>query len=167
MTVRNQIYNEDGSNSDEYIEKIIRGTATPARDLSKPKKGRSALIEEAGSNSENSDADPFESHNPEEPKSKGPSESNRNSLMSLKPEFDYCETNRADNNNFRLEIPSAAENDFKKQTDYGQLSVCHKNDFALYLVSKVYPWRDECLGFLTYNDILKIESTSRAIRDVS
>jgi hypothetical protein len=87
--------------------------------------------------------------------------------MSMKPEYDFCETNRADNNNFRLEIPSAAENAFKKPNEYGKLSTCGKNDFALYLVSKVYPWRDECLGFLTYNDIIKLESTSRAIREVS
>ena len=63
MTVRQQIYDENDSNSDEYIEKIIRGTTTPARDLKKPR-GRERqhetnLIVEAGSQSENSDEEPF------------------------------------------------------------------------------------------------------------
>ena len=38
MTVRQQIYDVEDSNSDEYIDKIIRGTATPAKDLHFSKK---------------------------------------------------------------------------------------------------------------------------------
>ena len=39
---------------------------------------------------------------------------NRHSLHSLRPEFDRCETSRMPNNNFRLEIPSAADDAFQK-----------------------------------------------------
>jgi len=65
-----------------------------------------------------------------------------------------------------LENPSPAEIELQKP----RISVIEKkgeDNFAVYLVGKVFPWRDNCLALLSYRDLMKLEATSKTIRHIS
>ena len=89
----------------------------------------------------------------------------RLSLHSLCNEYDLCETEREPNNNFRLDNPTPAETELQKP----RTSLIEKNkadNFAVYLIGKVYPWRDSCLALLSYKDLMRLEATSKTIRHI-